>query len=268
MIRLCVMLCLLAAPALAEDKPPLDISAAGTLEWDRANQIFTAKDQARAQQGEVSIDADLLTAAYAETEESDFDIQSLQADGGVEITSGGNKAYGDMALYDLPTGVAIMRGSDLRLITPEQTITAQDQFEYHTIDGRLVAQGRAQIIRPNDRIEADTLTAFLMDDPKTGKRVLERMEATGNVRITTAEEVLTGQKGVYNAQTGLAEMRGGVSITRGSNVLQGDRAHVDLNTQISRIFAAPAAGGLTPGSAGQQGRVSGTFYPGSVKNTQ
>ena len=44
-----------------------------------------------------------------------------------------------------------------------------------------------------------------------------------------------------------------MKITRGPNILEGDRADVNLTTNVSTMKGSPAAGG----------RVRGVFYPGS-----
>ena len=235
---------------------PLTISADDTLEWDRNNQLFTANGKAKATQDGTTITAETLTANYRKNKETgnDFDIHTMTADTNVIITSEDNKAYGDKAVYDIAKETATMTGHNLKLITPEQTVTARDQFEYHVQAGKLIAVGNAKIIRPSDTIRANTLTAYLTTDAK-GKRTLDRMTAEGNVIITTATEKITGAYGTYNRRTNLATITGGVTITRGPNILKGDRATVDLNTQISKIF----------GSKDQKDRVTGTFYPGSQK---
>lgn len=247
------------ASAQTTSKAPLNIAADGTLEWDRTTKTFTAKTNASAEQEGVSITADTLTAAYATNEATgdDFEIHTMTADNNVTITSEDNKAYGDQAVYTLKTKSATMTGTNLRLITPNQTITARDKFEYHVEAGKLIAIGNAKIIRPTDTIEAETITATLRTNDK-GERVLDTMTATNNVTITTQTERITGQKGIYNARTEQAEITGGVTLTRGPNILKGDRATIDLKTQISKLFASPQEGG----------RVTGTFYPSSEKKDQ
>ena len=153
-----------------------------------------------------------------------------------------------------------MTGSDLKLISPDQTVTAKDKFEYWVVEGKLIAFGDATIIRKNQQGEittlvANTITAYLKED-KEGKRVLDRMEASGNVIITTPTEVLTGDNGLYNAETNMAEITGNVKIIRGPNTLEGVKADVNLNTNVSRMF----------GSGTSRGRVRGIFYPGSEES--
>lgn len=254
------------ASAQAQNKDqPLDISADDSLEWDRQKQIFTAKGNALASQGNVSISASTLIAAYDENARTgnNFDIHTMTAENNVIISSEDNKAYGDKAVYEIAKEYAVMTGNNLRLVTPEQTVSARDKFEYFVTEGKLVATGNATITRPTDTLRADTLTAHLATNDK-GERVLDRMTAQGNVVITTPTEKLTGTYGTYNGRTKIAEVTGGVTITRGPNILQGQRATVNLNTQISSIYGN--GDNAAPNNAGQSGgRVTGTFYPGTQK---
>ena len=52
-----------------------------------------------------------------------------------------------------------------------------------------------------------------------------------------------------------AEMHGNVVITRGPNKLEGDKAQVNLKTNMSKIF----------GNAKNNKRVKGVFFPSSRK---
>ncbi len=51
--------------------------------------------------------------------------------------------------------------------------------------------------------------------PGTEASSIERVEAYGNVDIRTAEEVVRGDRGVYNPNSGMARLLGAVRITRG-----------------------------------------------------
>lgn len=238
-------------------KQPLEITADGTLEWHRNDLVFIATKNAMAKQGDVSLEAATLYADYTDKNGKNFDIWRIRADKDVQIKSRDTTAFGDKANYDITKGYAEMTGDNLKLISTDQTVTARERFEYWTVEGRLVAIGRARIIRKNERgeintLDADTITAFLKDNGK-GQRVLDRMEADGHVVITTPTETLTGNHGTYNAATQLAEITGAVKIVRGPNTLEGAKADVNLETSVSRMF----------GSGGARGRVRGVFYPGS-----
>ncbi len=247
-----------AAPTPVADNIPLEITADTSLEWQRNEKTFTARGNALAKQGDASVSAATLTAHYVENSTKGggggMKISQVFAEDNVVIRSKDTEAFGAKATYDLDKGYAVMTGSDLRMTSPDQTVTAHDKFEYWMKDAKFVAVGRAKISRTGDTLEADTISAVMQDNAQ-GQRKLESLEANGNVVIVTPSEMVTGAHGVYKASTNTAEMTGGVKITRGPNVLEGERAEVDLNTNTSRIF----------GAGGQAGRVRAVFYPGSDK---
>lgn len=240
-------------PPASSPKAPLEITADETLEWHRNEKIFIAKGNVTTKQGDVSIKSATQSATYQETPETSFDLTTLKADGNVEIISQGSTATGQAATYDVKKGVAVMTGNNLKMTSADQTVTARDRFEYETSAGKLSAVGAVHVIRGEDTLDADRASAVFRDDKTIGKRVLDTLEANGSVVITTPEEVLKGEHGIYRAATNKAEISGGVTITRGQNILQGDRAEVDLTTNISKIFGSPSEGG----------RVRGVFYPSS-----
>lgn len=248
-------------PSQSNSAQPLEITADGTLEWHRNELQFIATKNALAQQGDVSLAGEKLTADYRDDAGNNFEIWRVRANTSVRVQSRDTIAYGDEAIYDLTKGYAEITGGDLKLESPGQTVTARDKFEYWTEEGRLIAYGDATITRVNDQgetntLKADTITAYMKNN-EAGKQVLDRMEAEGNVVITTPSEILTGNKGIYNANTNIAEITGAVEIKRGPNILEGTKAEVNLNTNISRMF----------GSGTPSGQVRGVFYPNAKKGS-
>lgn len=240
---------------------PLEITADGTLEWLRNEKLLVARKNALAAQGDSSVAAQTLSAEYREGKDGGgMQIWKITAETGVVLKSKDTQAYGEKAVYDLDRGLAVMTGEGLKMVSPDQTVTARDRFEYHVSEGRFEAIGAAKVVRPKpsgggtDTLSADKISAVMKDNGK-GERVLDSLEATGNVVIVTPTETVTGAHGIYNADTNKAELTGGVKIIRGQNTLQGQRAEVDMNTNTSRIF----------GSDTPTGRVRGVFYPGSEK---
>lgn len=244
---------------------PLEITAEGYLEWNRTEQTFTAEKNAAAKQGEVSIQAQTLTAYYREPEGKKMEVWKLDGQSNVHINSRQSTAYGEHVTYDVDSGMAVMMGGNLKLVSDGQILTARDKFEYNVLQGRLTAVGGAKITQKNEKgeintLESDRISAVMGQDAQ-GKRILKTLDATGNVVITTPSETLTGRTGLYNAVTNMATLSGGVTIRHGPNVLQGETAEINLTTNISRMLSG---GGLTQGAPG---RVRGVFYPGSEKKS-
>lgn len=246
-----------------QSEAPLEITADDTLEWHRNDLKFIARGKVIAAQGDVEIKSSTLTAHYRETDKSAIDIYRINADQNVIINSKEATAYGDLAVYNVDQGKATMTGDNLKMVSPDQIVTARDNFEYFVTDGRLIANGAVKIVRGEDTITTDQAIAFFSENAE-GERQLQRLEAKGNVIITTPTEVLYGNQGHYDAASNMAEIYGNVRITRGPNVLEGERAEVDLTTNISRMFGGAASG--TTGT--DSGRVRGVFYPDSTSSSQ
>ena len=117
-----------------------------------------------------------------------------------------------------------------------------------------VARGDAIATREDKQVRADILVAHMKTDAKGDTRVY-RVDAYDNVRIRTKQETATGDRGVYNVESGIATLTGEVKLIRDDNELRGCKAEVNLNSGISRLFPCPGAS-----------RVQGTFTPNNRSN--
>lgn len=263
MRKLIFFLFVIFAPAAFAQSPlnvnpdknkPIEITAVRTIEWHRNDQKYIARGDALARQGDVSVAGETLTADYrgGEGDGSSTQIWRFTAEGNVTVQNASNAAYGDIAVYDIDKGLATMTGSNLRLTSPGQVITADERFEYWAAQGRANAIGNAIVERGDDKLRSNKMTALFKEGPG-GEQIFDQIEAVGNVIITTPTEVLTGDYGIYKSSTNIAEITGNVKITRGPNILQGTRAQVNLSTNVSKMFGSPAG----------ETRVRGVFYPDS-----
>jgi LptA/(LptD N-terminal domain) LPS transport protein len=86
---------------------------------------------------------------------------------------------------------------------------------------------------------------------------IRRIEAMGNVFLSSPEETAQGDFGVYDVDGGLLTLEGSVVLTRDENVVRGERLEIELATGRSQMFAAvPSTAGGTPGQ-----RVKAVFVP-------
>ncbi len=252
-----------AAPLLAQSLNfgggsdlPIEINAEQGIEWQQENLVFLARGKAVAKRGQMRVHADILRAYYREKEGGGTDIWRLDAEGNVRITSPGETATGEKAVYNLDNSTLVLKGGrrGVRLKTRQETITASKQLEYWEKKQMAVARGNAQLVRGDRKIRADVLAAYFHKD-KSGKTEIHRVEAFGNVRIDTAKERAYAERGVYNVQSGIATLVGSVKIQRAGNQLTGCSAEINLNTGISRLFGCK-------GRAGGKKRVQGLILPG------
>jgi lipopolysaccharide export system protein LptA len=244
---------------------PVEIDAEQGIEWRRDEKVYIARGNARVKRGDITLNADTLTAHYEGGGESDGGkVTRVVAEGGVKISTPTQTVYGDKAEYDLNQGVMVITGKALRAVTPTQTLTARDRFEYWTKREIVVARGDAVVTEPGKRVSADLLTGYFATTPE-GKRELRQVEADGHVVITDKSEVARGQKAIYDLKRGIATLSGGVKITRGQNQLNGEYAEVNLNTGVSRLLGAAKGKGdgrvhtlIVPGDSGADGLFGGT----------
>ncbi|BBK34991.1 hypothetical protein STAQ_00690 [Allostella sp. ATCC 35155] len=252
-----------AAPALGQtggmfgsgggDKP-VEILADEGIEWQQNSKAYVARGNAKAISGDTTVAADTLTAYYRDTTGGGTEIFRVVADGTVRITSGQGSVQGDRGVYEVDRAVFVLTGSDIRLMSGGDVVTARDSLEFWEQRQLAVARGAATATRDDKRIRADTLSATLGKSAK-GDNEVQRVDAFGNVLVATASETARAETGVYNLERGVATLRGKVRITRGQNQLNGEYAVVDLNSGVSRILPGPPRDGQ-PAS-----RVTGLFVP-------
>ncbi len=232
------------------------IEAENGIEWHQQDKIFLARGNAKAIRGEVTVLADTLRAYYREKPDGGTDIWRLDAEGNVRIESPGEKASGDLAVYEVEKGVLVLTGKNgVRFQAGDDVVTAKKQLEYWDKKDMAVARGSARAHRDDKDLWADVLVAHFRKD-KAGRSEVYRIEAFDSVRIETPKDRVDADRGVYNVKSGIATVSGRVKIQRDKNVLNGCRAEVNLNTSVSRLFGCEGGSGA---------RVSGTLQPQKVQ---
>ena len=239
---------------------PINIEANEGIEWQRNEKVYIARGDAHASQGDVTVRADELMAHYRPNKTGTDEIYKIYASGSVKISSKTELATSEKAIYDLIAGVLIMTGGPVSLITPEDKIIAHDSLEYYEGKKLAIARGNAMAVRGERRVRADILRAYFgAENKKRNSSKIERIEADGNVHLSTESEIVTADRGDYRINDGLAEVSGEVKITRGKTQLNGDRAEVNLNTGRSRLLTSK------PGSKNPNKRVRGIIMPSALK---
>ena len=233
---------------------PIAVDADQAIEWHQEQKAYVARGNAVAKRGEVTISGDTLVAYYRDVPTGGTEIFRLAADGKVHIFTPAQNVYGERAVYDVDKKVAVVTGSNLKLVTPTDVVTARDSLEYWESQNLAVARGDAIAIRAQNRVNADILVGLFAEAPG-GALEMTRIDAQGNVVITTPSDVARGQQGVYNLKTNIATLTGDVRLTRGDNHLNGQTAEVNMNTGISRLLSTGDRTG---------GRVRGLFVPGQA----
>jgi lipopolysaccharide export system protein LptA len=158
------------------------------------------------------------------------------------------------AMTCLPARAQGLTGSDEPI-----EITA-DSLEVLQKDKIATFTGNVDAVQGDMVLSADELRVHYRplgsNDAGTGSSI-QRIEATGNVFLTSPEETAQGRFGVYDVDGQWVTLEGSVVLTREDNVVRGERLQVDLTTGRSQMFAAVPS---TAGGAPTQ-RVKAVFVP-------
>lgn len=246
--------------ATGDPESPIQVLADNGIEWQQDNEVLIARGNARASRSGVTIVGDELRAYYKKKPEGGTDLTRLDAQGNVKISSSGQQAAGDNAVYDMEQAILVLTGKKVKFTAGADDITADQQIEYWEKRRMAVARGNAVARREGRTLRADVLVAFLERDNQ-GKTEVRRVQAFDNIVIATSQDTVRANKGVYNVRTGIATLTGNVRIVRGDNLLAGERAEINLNTGISRLLTAP-------GAQSGSGRVQGLLLPQRGPNGQ
>lgn len=141
-------------------------------------------------------------------------------------------------------------------------ITA-DRLEVAQADQVATFSGKVDAVQGDLVLSADRLKVYYGNKqdgaptPTLAGGSIRRIEAEGNVFLSSPRETAQGETGVYDVAGNQMTLEGSVVLTQGDNVVRGDRLEVDLASGQSRVLAAvPASEG---GSAPQ--RVRALFTP-------
>lgn len=236
---------------------PIEVFANRGIEWQQEQRRFIARGDARATQGDVEVMADELVAHYRDGDGGSTDVYRVDAIGNVTIKSAGETATGSAAAYDFDQAVLVIEGSPVTLDTVDGSVTATDTIQYWEQDNVAVAEGNATALKDGQRLTADTLTARFKElpagqaegaDQRSGE--LSRIEGFGNVRLESKGDIILGDRGRYDLESGIATLDGNVRITSDSNQLSGGFAVVDTNKGVSTLYANATEAGIPgPGNA-------------------
>ena len=112
---------------------------------------YVARGAARMTQGDKTIEAEVLTAFYRQPEGGGTEIYRYTATGSVRLTTATQRAFADNGVYDVASGIVVLTGRSMRIVTPEQEITARESIEYWEQKRMAVARGDALVASRDGR---------------------------------------------------------------------------------------------------------------------
>lgn len=128
---------------------------------------------------------------------------------------------------------------------------AADRIEVQERADRAVFSGNVVVKQATLTLTAPRLTVAYTN---TDGVEIDRIDASGGVTVRSPSETAQGQFAIYDIDSRLITVIGGVTLVRGPNRVNGGRLVINLRTGT-----AVMDGGGPPGVNSPNGRVTGTF---------
>ena len=125
--------------------------------------------------------------------------------------------------------------------------------------------GDVHVVQGDTDMRSKTLVVYYEDNSKDGKDAVKaaqpgpagtnqirRMEALGNVVVTQKDQIATGDRGDFDMRTNTVVLSGKVVVTKGKDVLRGERLIVNLTDGVSRMEGGRVEALFEPKSNSEQ----------------
>ncbi|MBV9834037.1 MAG: hypothetical protein JO055_06510 [Alphaproteobacteria bacterium] len=219
----------------------IEVTADQGLEWDKTQKLYIARGNARLTRGQTSVAAGVLRAWYRDDGTMRGQVFRVEAESEVRITRGDMVATGGHGTYDTDKHLARLSGAGLAVSSGDSRLSATDAIELHEDQRLVVARGGVRLMRPGEELRAKVLTLQFepVETGGRGRTKLVRVEAEGDVRVTSCSGTVQANRVVYNPQTGDAQLSGDVKLTRGNDRLEGAEAEINTKDGSMRVTSAP-----------------------------
>jgi lipopolysaccharide export system protein LptA len=152
-------------------------------------------------------------------------------------------------------------------------ITA-DNLKVLQKDQVAVFEGKVEAVQGTTHLNADKMTVYYHgNDDKEKKAELAKKAAEpavskilveGHVFMANPRETASGHEGTYDVDAATVTLTGDVVLTRQQNVLRGNKLVYNMDNGKSELFGG-TPGENNPTQPGKGGRVKGLFVPGDSK---
>ncbi len=130
-----------------------------------------------------------------------------------------------------------------------------DRIEVQDRADRAIFSGNVRVKQTDLTLQSARLTVAYAKGG--GGTQIQRLDAAGNVIVTSPTERATGNFAIYDLNRKLITMLGNVNLVRGDSNVRGGRLVIDMNTGRATVDGSAVGGGGVSGGSG--GRVTGRF---------
>lgn len=160
----------------------------------------------------------------------------------ITLTLGTTATYSQSSLKDHDTYQAI-------------DISA-DRLEVKQKRGQALFKGSVKVLQGGMILTSDVLTVYYKNTTGEEDPSIERLDATGRVKLESTSESVVGDWGIYDVDSRLVTVGGNVTLVRGPNTLKGNRLELNLVSGLAKL----------DGEEADNGRVRGRFSVPSDSN--
>lgn len=104
-----------------------------------------------------------------------------------------------------------------------------------------VFSGNVKVLQGDLTLTADEMRVYY-EQVGDGDPTIQRLDASGNVRLVSPTDKARAQNGVYDVQERTVTMTGDVQLQRRDDVLNGQRLQVNLTSGTATLDGAPPRG--------------------------
>jgi lipopolysaccharide export system protein LptA len=129
-----------------------------------------------------------------------------------------------------------------------------DSMEVVEAEKKAVFTGNVSAVRTGTRLNSDLMVvnyAEMVQADGSKRTDVTIIDAKGNVQITTARQVITGDRAILDVAGNLLTVTGNVMVKEGDTIVRGTKLTADLKAKTSSMTG---------------GRVKGSFVPKSSSN--
>lgn len=118
-------------------------------------------------------------------------------------------------------------------------------LELRDKDQRATFSGDVHVVQGDTEMRCKSLVVFYDSEGKSGMKAaqpgpggqqqIRRIEAMGGVVVTQKDQNATGDTGIFDMRANTVTLSGNVVVTRGKDIVRGDRLVVNMATGVSRM---------------------------------
>jgi lipopolysaccharide export system protein LptA len=148
-----------------------------------------------------------------------------------------------------------------------------DSLEVRDKDKVATFNGDVRVVQGDTEMRTKTLVVYYEESAAkgglkaaepgpAGSGQIRRMEARGNVKVTQKDQVATGDRGDFDMRTNTVTLSGKVVVTKGQDILRGERLIVNLTDGASKMEGGRVEALINPKSNSEQKNSEQKSAPG------